>query len=195
MARKGVSPRVWTTRGLVSAPCNWSGESAILACCPFHPEGGCGLEKLGCYVRVRPPGTRIPRWWCPKQKASISLLPSFLAARLSGTLAAVEEVVAAVEAAGSLAAAVDVIHPPDAPAAIGLAGALRSIRRRVSAVRAALLAIATLIPERFEGVAPTLVAFRGALGCEQVLVALRDIARRHLGALPAPLGFRTRAAG
>jgi hypothetical protein len=170
-------------------------EGAILDSCPFHPEGGCGLEKLGSYGRVEPPGARIPRWWCPKKRESISLLPSFLAARLRGTLADVEQVVAAVEAAGSVTAAVDAVHPPDVEEPIGLAGALRSIRRRVRAVRAALLAIATLLPERFTGVPPTLAAFRKALGIDAVLVRLREIAKRHLGALPAPVGFRARGSG
>lgn len=167
-------------------------KEAILAVCPFHPEGGCGVEKLGSYPRVEPVGVRIPRWWCPKQRASISLLPAFLAARLSGTLSAVEDVVAAVEQAGSVAAAVDVVHPPEAEDAIGLECALRSMRRRVRAVRAALLAIATLMPERFEGVAPTLATFREALSCGRVLVTLREVAERHLAALPVPLGFRAR---
>ena len=90
---------------------------------------------------MEPAGVRVARWWCPKQRASVSLLPSFLAARLSGTLAAVEDVVAEVEAAGSVAAAVETLHPPDAADAVGLPGALRSIRRRVAAIRAALLAI------------------------------------------------------
>ncbi|MGE5746847.1 MAG: hypothetical protein ACM33U_06275 [Solirubrobacterales bacterium] len=170
-------------------------EGAILDGCPFHPEGGCGLEKLGSYARVEPPGARIPRWWCPKQGESISLLPSFLAARLRGTLADVERVVETVEAAGGIAAAVDAVHPPDAEEPIDFAGALRSIRRRVRAVRAALLAVATLLPERFTEVSPTLAAFRAALGGGAVLVRLRELAVRHLGSLPAPLGFRARATG
>lgn len=170
-------------------------EGAILDTCPFHPAGGCGLEKLGTYERLAPAGVRVPRWWCPRQRASISLLPSFLAARFSGTLARVEDAVAAVEQAGSIAAAVDVVRPPDVEDAVGLVAAQRWLRRRVAAVRAALLAIATLMPERFAGVAPTLAGFREALGASRVLVALRAIAARHLHALPVPLGLRARAAG
>lgn len=170
-------------------------ENANLECCPFHVEGGCGFVKLGSYGRVTPEGVRVPRWWCPRQGESVSLLPSFLAARLSGTVAEVEDVVAKVEAAGGVAAAVDAVLPPDADAPIGLAGALRWIRRRVTAVRAALLAIVTLEPERFRDVRPTLAGFREALCRERVLVALRELAERHLGALPAPLGFHTRARG
>jgi hypothetical protein len=170
-------------------------EGAILESCPFHPEGGCGIEKLGTYERVDPVGARIPRWWCPQKRKSISLLPSFLAARLTGTLDTVERVVEAVEAAGSISAAVDAVHPPDADEPIELPGALRSIRRRVKAVRAALVAIVTLLPERFVGVAPTIAAFRGVLGGGAVLIRLREVAERHLHAMPSPLGFRTRGAG
>ena len=57
---------------------------------------------------------------------------------------------------------------------------------------AALLAIVTLMPERFMAVAPTLSALREALGTDRVLVALRAIAQQHLGALPVPLGFGAR---
>jgi len=170
-------------------------ESAILDRCPFHPEGGCGLQKLGSYGRVEPGGVRVPRWWCPKQGVSISLLPSFLAARLSGTLGSVEAVVSAVEDAGSIAAAVEVVHPADAEQPVGLVCALRAIGRRVRAVRAALIAIATLMPERFAGVRPTLRAFRAALGCRHVLIKLREIAERYLDALPIPIGLRPRGSG
>lgn len=165
---------------------------ATLLCCPFHPEGGCGLSRLGTYPRVSPAGTRVPRWWCPKKRASVSLLPAFLAAKLSGTLASVEDVVAAVEHAGSVEAAVGMLYPADAAEPIGHIGAVRAIRRRVAAVRAALLAILTLLPDRFLGVAPTLAGMRSALGVPRVLVLLRSIAERGLGALPAPLGFRAR---
>lgn len=195
-ARVGVVQLLWkcpvADEGYVTQR-GW--ESAVLDECPFHPEGGCKLEKLGSYGRTAPAGVRVPRWWCPKRRASISLLPSFLAARVSGTLAAVERVVAQVEAAGGVAAAVDAVHPPDAEHAIGLVCALRWIRRRVRAVHAALLAIATLMPDRFAGVRPTLAAFRKAVTGESVLVTLREVAERHLHALPFPLGFRARASG
>jgi hypothetical protein len=167
-------------------------EGAILCECPLHPQGGCGLGKLGTYGRVRPQGVRVARFWCPRAGVSISLLPAFLAARLSGTLDAVEAVVLAVEQAGSIAAAVEVVHPADAERAIGAVCAMRSIRRRVRAVGAALLAVITLLPERFVGVAPTLSALRQFLGTDRVLVALRAIAHMQLGALPVPLGLGAR---
>jgi hypothetical protein len=168
-------------------------ERAVLYQCPVHPRGGCGLRKLGTYLRVAPAGARVARFWCPLARVSISLLPAFLAARLSGTLDEVEAVVHAVEQAGAVAAAVEAVHPAGAARAIGTVCAMRSIRRRLRAVRAALLAIVTLMPERFAGVVPTLGAMRAVLGTDRVLVTMRDLAQRHLGALPTPLGFRARA--
>ena len=60
-------------------------EGAILVGCPFHPEGNCGVSPHGSYPRVVPAGTRVARFYCPLSRTTISLLPSFLAARLSGT--------------------------------------------------------------------------------------------------------------
>ncbi|HEX5656904.1 MAG TPA: hypothetical protein VFX59_06900 [Polyangiales bacterium] len=167
-------------------------ERAVLCACPLHPEGGCGLQRLGTYGRVSPAGVRVPRWWCPVAHKSISLLPTFLAARLTGTLDEVEAVVSAVEQAGGVTAALERVHPADAEDAIDLQGALRSMRRRMGAVHAALLAIITLMPERFAGTRPTIEGLRTTLATDRVLVALRELAARHLPALPAPLGFAAR---
>lgn len=167
-------------------------ECAQLCACPFHPEGGCGLQKLGTYGRVSPEGARVPRWWCPLARRSISLLPEFLAAHLSGTLDEVEAVVAAVEQAGGVTAALDSVHPAEAEEAIEHQGALRSMRRRVCAVHAALLAIITLLPELFSGVAPTITGLRAVLRTDRVLVRLRELAARHLPALRTPLGLAAR---
>jgi len=111
---------------------------------------------------------------------------------MSGTLDEVEAVVAAVEQAGSVTAAVDVVHPAETEYAVGLQGALRSLRRRVRAVYATLLAIITLMPERFVGTRPTIEGMREVLSTDRVLVALRELAARHLPALPTPLGFAAR---
>ncbi|MEY4512377.1 MAG: hypothetical protein RLZZ450_4499 [Pseudomonadota bacterium] len=146
-------------------------ERAVLCACPMHPDGGCGLQRLGTYSRVSPAGTRVARWWCPVARKSISLLSEFLAARMSGTLDEVEAVVAAVEQAGGVAAALEAVHPADAEDAVGLQGALRSMRRRVGAVRSVLLAIITLLPERFAGVMATITSLRAALSTRRVLVA------------------------
>jgi hypothetical protein len=202
-----MGPRVWYTRGPdgdVQVLCKeftaadryvadraW--ERAVLCECPFHPQGGCGVRKLGTYRRVRPEGVRVARFWCPRAGASVSVLPAFLAARMSGTLDEVEAAVLVVEQIGSIAAAAERVHRADAERAIGSVCAQRSIRRRLRSVRAALLAIVTLVPERLSGVAPTITALRAALGTERVLVAVRRLAERHLGALPTPLGFGDRA--
>ena len=204
-----MSPRVYTTRGLVSTmQISWKSpvaddryvadrawERAQLCECPMHPEGGCGLRRLGTYGRVSPPGTRVARFWCPLVRKSVSLLPTFLAARLSGTLDEVERVVDAVEQACGVTAAVETVHPAHAEDAIGLQGALRSMRRRVSRVYAALVAIITLMPERFTGTTPTLEGLRTALSTQRVLVSLRELAAPCLHALPSPLGFGARGRG
>ena len=167
-------------------------EHAILDACPFHPAGGCGVTRHGSYPRIWPSGCRIPRFWCPVAKVSISLLPESLAAGVTGSLDAIEEAVDAIDVHG-IAGAVDVVLPPDADEAVGLVGAMRSLRRRRRWVHSALVAIVTLLADRFAGIAPTLGALRAELGVDRVLVALRSIAEIHLGALARPLGLRARA--
>ena len=168
-------------------------ESTVLGQCPFHPEGGCGLERLGSYPRVRPLGARVARFWCPRKRASVSILPAFLAARLVGTLDDVEAAVDAVDARGSVAKAAEAVHPADVPRPLSYEAAIASVRRRVRAVRAVLLAAITLLPAHFAGLVPTLVAFRERLGVTQVLVALRKLGKPIIAALPVPLGVRHRS--
>jgi hypothetical protein len=45
---------------------------------------------------------------------------------------------------------------------------------------------------RITDVAPTILALRGALGTEHVLISVRCIMELHLCSLPTPLGFRQR---
>jgi hypothetical protein len=161
--------------------------SASLPRCPLHPQGGCGFARHGTYARVSPPGTRIARWYCPAGHRTFSLLPDCLAARLSGTLAEVEAVVRAAEVAPSREVLCDALRLD-----IELPGALRWVRRRVSAVHAALSLLRGLLPEPFGALAPTLAAFGVQLGVGTVLVALRGIAAALLHVVPAPLGFRPR---
>jgi hypothetical protein len=169
-------------------------RTATLERCPLHPEGGCGLGGHGSYPRVRPFGIRVARLLCPKARVTISLLPDFLASRLSGTLTEVEQVVETAEAAGSREAAAAEVRPGDAEGAVTLPSALRWLRRRLLPVRAALLGLVTLLPELF-GCAPTVVAVRDRLGVAEALIALRALAAGELAALAAPLGFRARASG
>jgi hypothetical protein len=165
--------------------------TATLERCPLHPEGGCGLGAHGSYPRVRPAGIRVARMLCPKAGVTISLLPDFLASRLSGTLAEVEQIVESAEAAETREAAVEVVRPAAAIDAVTLPSALRWLRRRLVAVHAALVAAVTLVPALAE-CRPTLGAVRERLGVSGALVALRSVAATHLVAMPAPVGFRAR---
>ncbi|MGZ6141240.1 MAG: hypothetical protein ACXWLA_11215 [Myxococcaceae bacterium] len=162
--------------------------TASLERCPFHPEGGCGLARHTPYERVDPPGCLIARWYCRPAHTTISLLPDFLCSRLTGTLAEVEAVVVAVEAAPSLEAASETVRPD-----IELPGALRWMRRRVRLVHAGLAAAIGLLPGLLVGCKPTVVSVRSTIGVESVLVFLRWAVAAHLAALPPPLGFGPRS--
>jgi len=151
----------------------------------LHLAGGCSFARHGTYERVDPPGTRIPRWYCPEGHCTFSLLADCFAARLSGSLQEFEEVVVAVEQAASGEAAADELRLD-----IELPGALRWIRRRLRAVHAALLLILGLFPDLLAGCQPTFNAFRQWLGVDYVLPRLREIAQVQLLRLPPPLGFR-----
>lgn len=166
--------------------------AATLEQCPLHPEGGCGLSRHGSYRRVRPAGVRVARFLCPTARVTISLLPDFLASRLTGTLAEVERAVESAESAASQEAALEQVRPAAEPDAVTLLAGLRWLRRRLSAVRAALIAAVTLVPS-LSGCRPTLGALRERLGVSDVLVTLRRSAAAHLPAMSSPLGFRARA--
>ena len=71
---------------------------------------------------------------------------------------------------------------------IVLPSAVRWVRRRLTLIRATLLAIVTLLPDRFGGDAH-LGAVRAALDTDHALVMLRARAATVLSALPRPLGF------
>lgn len=166
-------------------------ERAVLVVCPFHPGGGCGVARHGSYPRVNPVGLRVARFWCPLAGSSISLLPSFLAARFSNTLDELEAAAEAAEGAPSVAAAADATRPADAEDAVTSISAARWLRRRLRPVRAALLALVTLVPE-LDGCMPSITAIRARLGVARALVALREIAMTHLGSLSPPLGVCAR---
>ncbi len=163
--------------------------SARLECCPLHPEGGCGFARHTMYVRVEPAGCWIARYYCRTGHTTFSLLPEFLCSRLTGTLAEVEAVVAAAEAAPSQEVASAEVRP-----AVELPGALRWLRRRTRLVHAGLAAAIGLLPGLLAGQVPTVTSIRSALAAEAVLVRLRCEAVEHLAALPPPLGFGPRPA-
>jgi hypothetical protein len=130
---------------------------------------------------------RIARYYCPTAHETFSLLPDCLASHFAGALDAIEHVVATVETARSVEAAADTLRPD-----ITLASAVRWVRRRLTPVRRALLAVVTLLPDLFAGEA-RLAAVRLALATPSALVALRTHAAPHLATLPTPLGFHPRS--
>ena len=157
---------------------------ASLTACPWHPAGGCGFCRHGTYERVRPPGTLIARWYCPRARRTVSALPDCLASHYSGTLADLEAMVLAVEQAPSRMAAAGQLRTE-----IELPGALRYLDRLCRAVHGALAAVRGLEPECFEAVAPTLMGFAAVLGAGSVLIPLRTRVARYLPHLPTPFGF------
>ena len=96
----------------------------------MHPEGGCGYARHGTYERKRPAGMYVARWYCRPAHTTLSLLPQFMAARLPGTVAELEEVVAVAEQARSLEQAANELRIDD----VALASAMRWVRRRVASV-------------------------------------------------------------
>ncbi len=173
--------------------CSLSGEEyvarkawcdASLASCPCHPAGGCGFVRHGSYPRRTPTGMRVARYYCPTAHETFSLLPDCLASHFPGTLAAIEDIVVAVEGHRSVEAAADALRPD-----ITLASAVRWLRRRTTAVRLVLLTLATLLPDRFP-VDVHVGTWRATVGRPVVLPALRAEVPSHLRMLPTPLGFR-----
>ncbi len=163
-------------------------ESASLERCPLHPEGGCNIAKHTPYPRVEPPGMFVARLYCAEGHTTFSLLPDCLASRLSSTLAEVEEVAAAVE---QRAASVEVVAEELRPE-IGVQGAVRWVRRRVVAVAIALRVLKGLRPDVLSGVEPTLGDVRAALGVEEVLLTVRELAGAQLTGVPPYVGFGPR---
>ena len=160
-------------------------RKARLERCPLHPAGGCGFARHGTYQRKTPRGTHVARWYCPQGHSTFSLLPDHLAARFPGALSQIEAVVAATEGASSLQACANALRPDP----VGLPGALRWVRRRLTVVRSLLAIVVPMVPQLLQGCTPTITEVRVRLGVDFALVALRDLMSEHLAALAAPLGF------
>ena len=160
---------------------------ASLPCCPIHePGANCGFARHGTYSRKTPPGTEIARWRCPTGHCTFSLLPDHLAARFPGMLCDIEEVLASVEQARSLETEAQRLRSLD----ISLPSAVRWVRRRVSPARQLFKRVIELFPQRLAGCALRLASLRKRLGCDCVLVKLREVAEDHLAELVPPLGFK-----
>lgn len=162
---------------------------ANLEACPLHQQGGCSLRKVGYYKRVEPAGLRVPYWHCPEGHRVFSMLPDFAAARVSSSLAEIEQVVERFEGCrrdedtNNESAAAHV--RPD----IERASAVRWVERRRRWVRAALAIAIGLMPEVFAGCDSSLASVRAVLDGGWVLVRLREIVAAHLTQMPAPVGF------
>lgn len=167
-------------------------EQATLEACPLCWPGECRLEPLAPYLRKVPAVAFVARFYCRAQRTTISLLPDFYASRVPGLLDDIELAAEAAEAGGGTEHTADTLRPADAPDAVTLNAAVAWVRRRVAWVRALLAIVATLFPDLFAGVKPSVGAFRARLGTSSVLVALRGICERHLHALPRPLGLNPR---
>jgi len=117
----------------------------------------------------------------------VSLLPDCLAAKLPGSLAEVEQVLAAVESASTVESAADDLRPD-----VELPARLRWVGRRRTLVYAGLVTLRTLMPDELIDCSPTIGSFRDVLDEVPVLPLLRAVGAEHLHVLPPPLGFGPR---
>jgi len=156
-------------------------REARLSGCPLHPSDGCSFARHGSYARVTPRGLRIARWYCPEGRRTFSLLPDFLAARLPGLLDSIEESITVAATAKSLEAAADAQRGLD----VTLPSAVRWLRRRIRAVRTALMHVA---PEAVIGALAGEPAPKGDLDEGRLLLGLRrSLSPQMLNSIPAPL--------
>ena len=81
---------------------NQEWRDARLSNCPSHPLGGGSFARHGSYTRVTPQGLRIARWYCPEGRQTFSLLPDFVAARLPGLLASIDDSITVASSAKSM---------------------------------------------------------------------------------------------
>ena len=130
----------------------------------------------------------MARYYCRLGHVTFSLLPDCLASRLSSSLDEVEQVVAAVEAAGGSVRAV----APELRPEIGTQGAERWVRRRLRGVAATLTTVVGLLPVLLAGKERSIQGLRAALEQTRALAGLRKAASPYLGQLPPPVGFGPR---
>lgn len=166
-------------------------DQASLSYCLWHPRGGCGFRAHGHYERKAPAGLWIRRWYCPTAHQTASLLPDFAAAHLPGTLAQVEEPVAAFEQhrrqGCSVGEAAQLVRPD-----IELQGALRWVRRRRQWAQLAWALLIGCVPEVMAQVQLCIMQVQLAVGTTPALAAVREIAHAQLRCAPAPVGLAPR---
>jgi hypothetical protein len=117
------------------------------------------------------------------------LLPDFYASRTPGTLDDIEHTAATAETVPSIERAAEQLRPGDTLDAVTLPAAIAWLRRHLDWVRALLITVASLFPERFANLGQSVRAWRDRLETSRVLVALREICEVYLYALPRPLGL------
>jgi hypothetical protein len=161
----------------------WLG--ATLDVCPFHGEG-CELCPHGYYNRVEPPGCRIRRLLCRRAGVTVSLLPDFLCARLSSTMAEAEQVVRCALLEG-VAAAGRKMRPR-----CRVEGREAWVRRRLYPVLAAVTVVCGLLPGALGEAQPRhWETLERALDTTEVLEAIRrSVPPDALQELIKPVGFR-----
>lgn len=163
-------------------------RKATFETCPAHPEGGCSFRRHTPYERKTPVPMMIARGYCPEAHCTFSLLPDFLAARVPGTLAEVEEAAHAADQGTSLEATAEALRPD-----VELQGALRWLRRRVRWFREGISAVLGALPA-FTEIPKTPTELAAVLGGRvgQSLVQLRAQLAPRLPRIVAPFGFLAR---
>jgi hypothetical protein len=146
-----------------------------------------GWRRHGNYLRRKPAGLRIPRWYNRDKRITVSLIPDFAATRVSSSLGEIEDVV---DEAERLRADMSLEHVaarlrPD----LVLPSAVRWLRRRRRWVGVALRTLKGLAADKLSDCALSVAAFRLRLNVDCVLVRAREIAAKNLRRFPAPVGF------
>lgn len=154
---------------------------------PSELQPGRGFRRHGTYSRRKPTGLHIARWYNRQKHVTVSLIPDFAAARVSSSLAEIENVVDEVErtrADMSLEHIAASLRPE-----LVLPSAVRWLRRRVRWVDVALRTLKSLAADKLTDCTLSLAAFRLRLNVGCVLVQAREITAKNLGRFPAPVGF------
>ena len=154
---------------------------------PSQLRAESGYRRHGTYGRRKPNGLRVTRWYNRKKHLTVSALPDFAAARVSSSLAEIEDIVADVEQASGEMSFEHIAG--NLRRDISLPGAMRWVRRRMFWVGVALTTLGGLAADTLAGCALSVEQFRLRLGTECVLVRAREIAARNLARFPAPVGF------
>ena len=163
-------------------------KDATLSSCPNHPDESCAFHRHGTYSRKTPYGEAlIVRYYCRESHQTFSLLPTFFAARMPGTLAQLEGAAAELERDGADWQEVRKVH---GNGYIDDSSVRRWARRRLLHVRVFLTLVMGLFPQPFEGCQPTLESVRGRLRGDCFLVSARSLCSEYMQSLPTPVGLK-----